>query len=157
VKASSTQKLEVRTVALEHVKPLRTFLSALDKSGEAAWFHPHPTTIAHIRSLCLPHIQDVYLVAMWGKQVVAYGMLRGWDEGYEVPSLGLAVHPDFRKKSLGRMMMVVLHSAARLRGARQIRLKVYKSNVGARKLYKSLGYRLSSFNEEEWIGYLDLP
>jgi [ribosomal protein S18]-alanine N-acetyltransferase len=154
---SSAQHLEVRTFAREHVKALRTFLLALQVSGEEAWFHPHPFSVAYLRELSTSDKRDTYLVALWGKQVVAYGMLRGWDEGYKVPSLGLAVHPDFRKQSLGRMMMLVLQAAARLRGARQIRLKVYKSNVGARKLYKSLGYRLSSFNEEEWIGYLDLP
>jgi ribosomal-protein-alanine N-acetyltransferase len=156
MKKSSPARLEIRTFATEHIQALRAFLQALEISGEAAWFHPHPFTLTHLNRMAKNRSLDVYLIALWDRQVVAYGMLRGWDEGFEVPSLGLAVHPDFRKQGLGRMMMLVLHAAARLRKAPRIRLKVYKSNTGARKLYRSLGYRFSSLSQEEWLGLHDL-
>ncbi len=57
--------------------------------------------------------------------IVAYGMLRGWDEGYETPSLGIAVHSEWQARGVGRRMMEHLHQVARVRGAKRIRLKVY--------------------------------
>jgi len=44
-------------------------------------------------------------------------MLRGWDEGYETPSLGIAVHPDARGLGLARTFMGFLHAAASFQGA----------------------------------------
>ncbi len=83
---------------------------------------------------------DVYLVAEAGGELVAYGMLRGWDEGYEIPSLGIAVHRDRQGRGYGRAMMTALHDAARERGAMKIRLRVHPENGRARSLYERLGY-----------------
>jgi [ribosomal protein S18]-alanine N-acetyltransferase len=78
-------------------------------------------------------------------------MLRGWDEGYDVPSLGIAVHPESRGQGLGELLMHFLHCAARRKGAREIMLKVYKENTAAYQLYLRLGYR---FDGEEQKGQL---
>ena len=76
-----------------------------------------------------------------GGQVLSYGMLRGWDEGYEIPSLGILVRADVRGAGLGDLTMRLLHLAARRRGARRIRLTVYERNHRAISLYVSLGYK----------------
>jgi len=88
---------------------------------------------------------------------LAYGILRGWDQGYEIPSLGIAVHPEARGGKLGELMMHFLHSAARRKGARQVRLKVYGKNVSARNLYIKLGYKFDTVEEGgQLVGRLKL-
>jgi ribosomal protein S18 acetylase RimI-like enzyme len=67
-------------------------------------------------------------------------MLRGWSEGFDIPSLGLFVHPQFRALGLGRAFMEFLHSEAKRKGADQIRLTVHSDNVGAVALYRSFKY-----------------
>jgi ribosomal protein S18 acetylase RimI-like enzyme len=67
-------------------------------------------------------------------------MLRGWDEGYQIPSLGLAIHPSVRGQGLGKMLMGFLHLQAFRRGAEKVRLRVNSTNDKALKLYKGLGY-----------------
>jgi ribosomal-protein-alanine N-acetyltransferase len=83
-------------------------------------------------------------------------MLRGWDAGYAVPSLGMALHPSARGQGLGRTFMELLHDAARTRGARRVRLKVYPENEAARTLYERLGYVFSDFEEGQLVGSFDL-
>ncbi len=105
-------------------------------------FHPHPFTAEEAGKIASrsQNAKDVYVVAFVDNEAVAYGMLRGWDEGYEIPRLGIAVSPNYRGLGFARPMMEVLHLYARLRGAEQVELQVYPNNVVAKKLYESMGY-----------------
>ncbi len=124
--------------------------------GDDHWFHPHPLTAGEAARVCAYQGRDLYYAAAAGESVLAYGMLRGWDEGYAVPSLGIAVHPAARGHGLARAFMGFLHAAASLRGAERVRLKVYPDNAPARRLYERLGYRLEPAADGQLLGQLDL-
>jgi GNAT superfamily N-acetyltransferase len=136
--------------------PLARFFEALESRGDGRWFHPHPLTAAEAARLCAYEGRDLYYAAAAGESVLAYGLLRGWDEGYAVPSLGVAVHPNARGLGLARTFMGFLHAAAGLRGAKKVRLKVYPDNGPARRLYERLGYRLAPADDGQLLGFLDL-
>jgi ribosomal protein S18 acetylase RimI-like enzyme len=76
--------------------------------------------------------------------VRAYGLLRGCNEGYAIPCLGIAVHPDARARGLGRLVMDYLEAMARHRGAPSIRLRVHKDTARAIALYERLGYAMQA-------------
>jgi ribosomal protein S18 acetylase RimI-like enzyme len=145
-------QLEIRRVAPELERPLAEFFAALVGAGDDRRFHPHPFTAEAAAERARYRGNDAYAVATAGGRVLGYGMLRGWDEGYVVPSLGIAIHPDARGIGLGRALMGYLHAEAARRGARKIRLKVYPENVGAVALYRSLGYDLSAREGDELVG-----
>lgn len=104
-------------------------------------FTPHPFDPEFIKWLLSYDGRDRYLV---GRQrtgvLIAYGMLRGWDSGFEVPSLGIAVHPEARGAGVGDAMMHALHREAWAAGARSIRLRVHPTNSRAIRLYARWGY-----------------
>ena len=83
-------------------------------------------------------------------------MLRGWDEGYATPSLGIAVRDDCQRQGVGRIMMEHLHRAAVIRGARTVRLRVHPDNIRARRLYESLGYVYGGDDRGELVMSVDL-
>ncbi len=99
---------------------------------------------------------DVFAVLIDGDQAVAYGMLRGWDEGYATPSLGIAVRNESQGLGLGRIMMQHLHRAALMRGASTVRLRVHPDNTRARRLYEALGYRYRGEERDELVMEVDL-
>jgi ribosomal-protein-alanine N-acetyltransferase len=133
------------------------FFMALESSGSAATFHPHPFTAKEAQRIALYQGSDIYLVLLEGEVVLGYGMLRGWDEGYSVPSLGITIHPKFRGRGLSRVLLQSLHAAARQRGAQRVRLKVYPENKAAVRLYKSFGYAFEPQLEcGQLLGYLSL-
>jgi ribosomal protein S18 acetylase RimI-like enzyme len=132
--------LEFRRVSHETAGPLAAFFAALMESGDERFFHPHPLTAAHAHALASYAGRDLYYVALDGGRVLAYGLLRGWDEGYAVPSLGIAIHPESRGSGLARPFMHFLHAAAARRAAPRVRLKVYRENARALALYTALGY-----------------
>jgi ribosomal-protein-alanine N-acetyltransferase len=136
--------------------PLQTFLGALEQAGDHRRFQPHPFTDEVLERLVRQKGRDFYCVMVEGDRVLAYGMLRGWDEGYEVPSLGIAVHPASRKEGVGRAMMQFLHDSARARGAARVRLRVLEDNAAAIALYEQVGYRFAAKEEGYLVGYVEL-
>lgn len=137
-----------RSAALLH------FLERLAVTAEAAWFRPHPFTADHVRGIAMPSVRDLHYLLVRGAEVIGYGLLRGWDEGYDVPSLGIAIHPDHRGLGLGMTLMQFLHSAARMRGCARVRLRVSDGNAAGIMLYERMGYRFEDFEDRSPSGRL---
>jgi ribosomal protein S18 acetylase RimI-like enzyme len=116
------------------IEPLSEMLQGVEMT-----FRPFGRTPPELRLSIQPEDEHWVFVDP-ARVVVAYGMLRGWSEGYGVPSLGLAVRESQRNRGLGGTMIEVLHAVAKARGAKKIRLTVDASNTPARQLYAAKGY-----------------
>jgi len=134
--ATTDDDVVFRVVTPEHEAELAEIFSDIDDS----FFRPHPFTREEARRIANHAGKDMYALLLNGSEPIAYGMLRGWDEGYATPALGIAVRRPLRRRGYGRQMMEHLHSEARRRGAQQVRLRVHPQNLAARSLYESLGY-----------------
>jgi ribosomal protein S18 acetylase RimI-like enzyme len=151
-----SKALEFRLLRPDLAPGLCDLFRAFAEGPDHAFFHPHPMTDEEAHRLCAYGGRDLYYVACAGTDVLAYGLLRGWDEGYEIPSLGIAIHPEARGRGLARPFMAFLHAAAKARGATKIRLTVYNDNQRAVELYRRLGYQFEAKNDRELVGLLVL-
>lgn len=78
------------------------------------------------------------LVALEDGRVLGYvGMMCVLDEGQII---NLAVHPDARRRGVGRTLMEAAQTYAKERGIVFLSLEVRESNIAARSLYSSLGW-----------------
>ncbi len=143
---------EFRVVGPPDVDLLADIFSEIDQT----FFRPHPFTPEEARSIALRDGSDLYALLLDNGRPVAYGMLRGWDEGYSTPSLGIAVRTSQQRRGFGRAMMARLHSAAVDRAAPGVRLRVHSDNLRARRLYESLGYVYQGEERGELVMYLEL-
>jgi [ribosomal protein S18]-alanine N-acetyltransferase len=152
---NNMDKIEIRYLCDSLINPLINFLNCLNENGDNTFFSPHPFTEEAIIKITSHVIKDQYYVLMKGSKVIGYGMLRGWDSGYDVPSLGIATHPSFRSIGFGRILMNYLHVIAKYMGSKKSRLRVHPTNNKAFNFYKSLGY---IFEEEGnyLVGILEL-
>ncbi len=123
-----------------------------------SFFHPHPLTRHHAVWLCGPSgpRRDRYYLARREGKAVGYSMLRGWEEGYEVPSFGGCVRPAARGTGVGHALLAHAVEEARRFGAGRLRLSVYRSNARAVRLYAKFGFVFEEKNARELIGWLDL-
>lgn len=138
---------------------LAAFFEALAADAEAAtFFHPHPLTAEYAADLCrtVGGVRDGYYVAEAAGKIIGYSMLRGWDEGYEVPSWGGAVHPALRDAGIGKQLLIHAVDESRARGARRMRLTVYKSNTRGVHVYSKIGFAFSEKDERSLVGFLPL-
>ncbi|WP_035242071.1 GNAT family N-acetyltransferase [Desulfobacter vibrioformis] len=151
------QTLEFKKVSPEFQKSIEVFFKDLEESGIGRYFHPHPLSKAEAQRISQYAGQDLYYVAVIANRVLGYGLLRGWDEGYTIPSLGISLHPSAQGQGLGRAFMYFLHAATRQRGAVKVKLKCYPDNIRSVNLYKSLGYTFQAVEEDgQLVGLLNL-
>jgi ribosomal protein S18 acetylase RimI-like enzyme len=155
-KAVSGQDLQVRRFERSDVDLLTAFFGEIAADPAAERFHPHPFTPEAARTVAEHPGRDLYLGQFLDGKLVGYGMLRGWDAGYETPSLGIYLSADARGRGLAKAFMEDLQDWARERGAEKIRLKVYKDNVRAVNLYERLGYVFFAEEGEQRVGSLEL-
>lgn len=148
--------MEIRVVGETLERPLAKFFCDLAKAGDDKYFHPHPLTHDEAKKRAQYSGKDLYYVIMESEKVIGYAMLRGWDEGYEIPSLGIALHPSVRGLGLGELLIRFLHAAAQRRGCDKIRIRVYPQNTHAVALYKQLGYCFESEQAGQMVGFLTL-
>jgi [ribosomal protein S18]-alanine N-acetyltransferase len=132
--------IECVRLTAEWVTPLAKFLGDLEIQRDTYFFAPHSGSEAFIGALCEGPKLDLFYLLVLGREVMGYGLLRGWDEGFEIPSLGIAIHPTARGRGLGELLMHFLHTAASVRGSRFVRLRVRANNSVAIGLYIKMGY-----------------
>lgn len=156
VESTSSPPVQIEEVAPRHVKALSRLFADIVANGDDSTFHPHPLTEEEAFKICRAQGLDRYFIAISAGEVLAYGLLRGWDEGFKEPSLGLAIHPRHQRKGLGRRMATYLIDAARHHGADSIRLTVYTDNLAAVSLYSQLGFTLTPVKDGKLLGRLNL-
>ena len=144
--------MEFRVIGPADEAILADIFSDIDET----YFRPHPFTVDEAKNVADRRGLDAYALLVENGRAVAYGMLRGPDEGYSVPSLGIAVRTSAQNRGLGRLMMAHLHAEAVRRGATVVRLRVHPDNAKARRLYESLGYVYAGEDRGELLMLMDM-
>ncbi len=79
-----------------------------------------------------------YVVARAGEQIVGFAGI--WMMVDEAHVTTFSVHPDWRRQSIGRQLLLNLAELASTIGARRLTLEVRESNEQAQALYRSFGF-----------------
>jgi RimJ/RimL family protein N-acetyltransferase len=87
-----------------------------------------------------PHKDKYYLLIFEG-QPVGFSMLRGFDEGYSVPSFGIFIDHRFQGRGYGKKLLELTVDEARRMGCQKVRLSVFGVNETGRRIYEAFGFR----------------
>jgi ribosomal protein S18 acetylase RimI-like enzyme len=150
------KNIEYIEVTPQWVEKLTQFFQKIVTKRENNYFHPHPLNIKSAEEIASYQGQDLYFLQIKENDITGYGMLRGWDEGFSVPSLGIAIHPSYRMQGLAKNFLAFMHQRAKEKGAKKIRLSVYTNNIAAIKLYRSFGYSFGEEKDHKAIGFCGL-
>ena len=154
-----SREIEIRRISTGDAPALGDFFTALAADSDTvSFFHPHPFTRDFAIELCgsVHARKDGYYAACFGGVVIAYMILRGWDEGYSVPSFGVCNHPALRDVGLGQALLAHAVAECRAAGSTKLRLTVFKNNERAVHVYRKFGFVFQDKNEHELVGFLDL-
>jgi len=103
-------------------------------------FDPFELTADAARRIALESRRDEYFVARGPDGLVAMSMLRGFDDGFEIPSFGIFVDHRQQGRGIGRWLTEWTIRWADGHACPAVRLSVYASNPRAADLYRSLGF-----------------
>ncbi len=80
---------------------------------------------------------DIYSGVFWKEELAGVYMLRGWDDGYDVPAFGVLIDEKYRGGAFMRLALDTAKLICRLSGAKRLMAKIHPENVsprGARRL-----------------------
>jgi ribosomal-protein-alanine N-acetyltransferase len=135
------EELHFATVGPEHADALVALFERNTVPAVEEMFDPFSFTAAEARRIALKPRRDGYYVAVRGEDLLGLSMLRGFDEGYKIPSFGIFIDHERHGQGIGRRFTVWTIEQARRRGCPAVRLTVYADNAAALGLYASLGFR----------------
>jgi ribosomal protein S18 acetylase RimI-like enzyme len=130
-----------RHIQREDLEVLARFMADNDVPAVVRTFNPFPMTVQTAHEIAsqqrLDHFYGAFLE---DGSIVGLSMLRGWDEGYTVPSFGIMIDHRFHGRGIGSLMLdYTLEQAIQL-GCNRIRLSVFASNRAGLHLYSSRGF-----------------
>lgn len=78
--------------------------------------------------------QDIYSGVFWQNELIGMFMLRGWDEGYEIPSFGILIDEKYRGQSLLSLTLETGRLICRLAGVKGFMAKHHPDNIPLRNV-----------------------
>ena len=143
-------------LAPRHEGGLAELFISLSINGDEVFFYPHPLTASEARRLCYDTGLDQYFVATIKGRVIGYGMLRGWNEGYSFPSLGIATHPEHRNLRVLSFLISCCIEQARSSHATCLRLTVAEDRTSFIKFLERYGCTFQADRPGRLVGMLEL-
>jgi RimJ/RimL family protein N-acetyltransferase len=134
-KRSIRGNIRLSLLCSEHARELSTLLSR-QRSEYIRFFHPFSFDLKTIEEILGRRREDVFTGIYRQDQLVGFFMLRGWDQGFEVPTFGILIDEGHSELGLARLSLRMAKRICRLRGSPRIMLKVSPENEAAKYLYE---------------------
>ncbi len=129
----------VRSLTVENAAELSSMLVALPRDY-ARFFSPFEFGLETVSHVLSNQGDDVFVGVYWMDKIIGFFMLRGWNDGYEVPSFGIIIDKKYRGYGLEMLSLDAAKTICRLRGAERMMLKMHPDNISARGVMRKIGF-----------------
>lgn len=119
-----------------------------DDPSYRKYFIPFDFSTETIKNILKNKIRDFYIGIYCGDVLTGFYILRGFDQGYKMPSYGVYVHSSFSRKGLSELSLLHAISTCKLLNIKKIMLKVHPENQIALNLYLKHGFIQTGFDEK---------
>lgn len=132
--------LEIKRLNINHAKELANLLQSSDKEY-SQYFIPFTFDFETISEI-LSKVKNDQVYGIYVEQNLAgFYMLRGFDEGYSVPSYGVWISENYSNKGLSTFTLQHAISFCKLNSIKKIMLKVHPDNLSAKHIYEKYGFK----------------
>ena len=118
---------------------LSSLLQNADKEY-SKYFIPFDFDYETIKSILSKKKRDCFFGIFINDEIVGFYMLRGFDQGYEVPSYGVWISSKYAGYGLSRLTLQYAETFCKINRIKKIMLKVHPKNIRAKKIYEMAGY-----------------
>ena len=133
--------MNIKLVKEEDCELLAALFEKNNVDSITRYFIPFPLTRETARWIACENHQDKYYLGLIEDEIIGFSMLRGWEEGYSIPSFGMFIDQHKQGLGLGKQLLDLTIDAARQLRCEKIRLSVRANNHPAHKIYKSRGFK----------------
>jgi len=132
--------IEITELGSENAETLSQLLLDSDKNY-SQYFVPFSFEVNSIKEILEIATNDKYFGVLISEKIVGFYMLRGFDDGYEIPSYGVWIAKEFSDLGLAKLTLQHAISYCKVNGIKKIMLKVHPDNSVAKKTYENYGFK----------------
>ena len=112
------------------------------------YFVPFSFEEDSIKKIISDAVNDKYFGIFINDDLAGFYMLRGFDQGYEVPSYGVWISDKFSGLGLSKLTLQHAITFCKLNDLKKIMLKVHPENTIAKNIYENSGFKQQGFDEK---------
>ncbi|NTV62222.1 MAG: GNAT family N-acetyltransferase [Oscillochloris sp.] len=131
--------ISIQPLTFDHLGPL-VAAYAVAPAAYSAYFQPFSFDLPTLQAILAQRVADLYFLVRWADEPAGFFMLRGFDQGYRVPTYGVWIAPPFSRRGLGRETLHHAVRTCRARGCDELMLKVHPLNIRAMRMYERFGF-----------------
>ena len=136
---SSLLEIEILRLTGHDAASMSMLLCSVDKEY-SKYFTPFSFDVESLYGILSKAIKDLYFGVYVGKRLSGFYMLRGFDEGFETPSYGVWISPEFSRVGLATLTLSHCFAVCKLNGIKKVMLKVNPDNLAAKLTYEHCGF-----------------
>jgi RimJ/RimL family protein N-acetyltransferase len=141
------KNIKIEKLEAKHADSFSRLLQGSDKEY-SMYFVPFSFETETIKKLLQDAVDDKYFGIFVDSTLVGFYMLRGFDEGFEIPSYGVWIAKEYSGFGLSQLTLQHAISYCKLNGIEKIMLKVHKDNLIAKNIYEKFGFVQEGFDEK---------
>ncbi len=132
--------LVIKKIGIDSVDEL-TDLMQKEDSEYSRYFIPFRLDYLSIKEQFSRLRKDVFWGIAINNKLVGFYMLRGFDEGYDIPSYGVWISKEFSGKGLSKLTLQHAIAFCKLNKIKKLMLKVHPENIIAKNIYEDFGFK----------------
>lgn len=133
--------LTIKRINSEHSEEIYQLLKEARKEY-IKHFTPFKISSLYIHQQLQKSHLDLYFGFYLRQSMIGFYMLRGFDEGFDIPAYGVFISEKYKSLGLGKLSLSHAITLCRINNLKKLMLKVHPENKVARKLYERSGFYL---------------
>ena len=141
------KNVEIQELQSDHASALSVLILNSPKD-HTKYFTPFSFEEDSIKKIINDAVNDKYFGIFINDELVGFYMLRGFDEGFEVPSYGIWISDKFSGLGLSKLTLQHAITFCKLNGLKKIMLKVHPENTIAKNIYENFGFKQAGIDDK---------
>lgn len=141
------KNVEIKELQSEQTSTLSALILNAPKDY-TKYFVPFPFQEDSIKKIINKAVNDKYFGIFINDDLAGFYMLRGFDQGYEVPSYGVWISDKFSGLGLSKLTLQHAITFCKINTINKIMLKVHPENIIAKSIYEAFGFKQEGFDEK---------
>lgn len=141
------QEIIIKKIQADSAEELAGLLQS-EPSQYSKYFTPFNFNTETIKEILSKSRKDIFFGLFLNNKIIGFYMLRGFDEGFKIPSYGVWISNKYAGKGLAKLTLQHSISFCKINNIEQIMLKVHPENTGAKKLYENFGFKPSGIDKK---------
>lgn len=117
-----------------------TDLLSREEKEYSKYFIPFDFDHTTIKKILTEKKEDKFFGLFVDDSLIGFYMLRGFDEGYDIPSYGVWISKEYSAKGLSKLTLQHAVSICKINGIKKLLLKVHPENKIAKMIYENFGF-----------------